>query len=185
MLVARGATLVDADLIARQVVEPGAAAYEAIVGRFGSGVVDGGGALDRAALAAIVFSDDAARKDLEGITHPAIQAEMARQTLEAPADGVVILDIPLLKSKREPMAGVIVVDTPEEVAVARLVAQRGFDEEDARRRVAAQISREERRKIADIVVDNGSDEGHLKAEVDRVWAWLSGLRAAAGQSTGT
>jgi len=174
-LAARGAVIVDADLIARKVVEPGAPALAAIVGRFGPAVLGADGALDRAALAAIVFGDDGARRDLEAITHPAIQAEMARQTLEAPPDGVVVLDIPLLKVRREPMAGVIVVDTPEDEAVRRLVTYRGFDEADARARIAAQISREERKALADVVIDNGADRLHLDAEIDRVWAWLSGL----------
>ena len=177
MLAERGATIVDADLIARQVVEPSGPAYPAIVERFGQGVLNPDATLDRAAIAAIVFQDDEARKALEAITHPAIQTEMARQMLEAPSDGVVILDIPLLKAKREPMAGVIVVDVPEDVAVRRLVDQRGFDEEDARRRIAAQISRDERKALADVVIDNSGDRTHLEGEVDRVWAWISTLPA--------
>jgi len=170
--------IVDADLIARQIVEPGQPALAAIVDRFGDGVIAEDGTLDRPALAAIVFGDDEARRHLERITHPAIQAEMARQTLEAPPDGVVILDIPLLKVRREPMAGVIVVDVGEELAVARLVGQRGFDEGDARRRIEAQISREDRRAIADIVVDNGGDLEHLQQEIHRVEAWLEVLGSA-------
>jgi dephospho-CoA kinase len=178
LLVSRGATVVDADLIARQVVEPGTPGLAAIVERFGPQVVGEAGGLDRAAVAARVFSDDQARADLEAITHPAIQAEMARQVLEAPPEGVVIMDIPLLKAKRDPMAGVIVVDTPEDVAVERLVTYRGFSEADARQRIASQISRDERRAIADVVIDNGGDQRHLEAEVGRVWTWIEGLRSA-------
>jgi dephospho-CoA kinase len=181
MLAERGATIVDADLIARQVVEPGTPAHQAIVDRFGPGVVLGDGRLDRAALAAVVFRDPAARADLEAITHPAIQGEMARQTLEAPAGGVVVLDIPLLKAKRLPMAAVVVVDVPEDVAIERLVGQRGFDGADARRRVEAQISREQRRAIADIVIDNSGSRADLVAAVDRAWARVVAL-AGAGAS---
>jgi dephospho-CoA kinase len=178
LLATRGAVVVDADLIARQVVEPGAPGYQPIVDRFGSGVVGPDGRLDRAALAGIVFGDPEARADLERITHPLIQAEVARQTLAAPADGVVILDIPLLKAKREPMAGVIVVDAPENVAVTRLVRYRGFDEDDARRRIKAQISRDERRAIADVVIDNSGDVSDLEPQVDGAWAWIAGLAPA-------
>lgn len=174
MLAARGAVIVDADLIARDVVRPGRPAYAQIVERFGPGVVRADGELDRPALAAVVFSDELARQDLEAITHPAIQAEMARQMLDnAGGDGVVVLDIPLLKAKREPMAGVIVVDIPEDLAVERLVAQRGFAEADARDRVAAQISRDARLELADVVIDNSGDRAHLEAEVDRAWAWAT------------
>jgi dephospho-CoA kinase len=180
LLAAKGAVIVDADLIARQVVEPGAPALESIVARFGRDVLDAEGGLDRARLAEIVFQDVDARKDLEAITHPAIQNEMARQTLEGAGRGsVIILDIPLLKERREPMAGVIVVDTPEESAINRLVNQRNFDPEDARRRIAAQISREQRRELADVVIDNSGDVAELTAEVERVWSWLQGLQAEA------
>jgi len=85
------------------------------------------------------------------------------------------MDIPLLRAKREPMVGVIVVDVPEDVAVRRLVEQRGFTEEDARRRIAAQISRVERRGIADVVIDNSGDRSHLEREVARTWQWIEGL----------
>jgi len=176
LLVTRGAVLVDADLIAREVVEPGRPAYQSVLERFGPTVVGGDGNLDRAALADVVFNDPQALTDLEAITHPAIQGEMARQMLEAAGDdAVVVLDIPLLKKRREPMAGVIVVDTPEELAVERLVSQRGFDVDDARRRIAAQISREERRAIGDVIIDNSGDLRGLEAEVDRAWAWLATL----------
>jgi dephospho-CoA kinase len=178
LLARRGAVIVDADLIAREVVEPGGAAYAPIVERFGPGVLADDGRLDRAAVAAVVFSDPEALAALEAITHPAIQAEMARQVAAHDGrDEVVILDIPLLKDRRTPMAGVVVVDAPEDVAVQRLVEQRGFDEGDARRRVAAQISRQQRRRLADVVVDNSGDPTALAAEIDRVWAWIEGLRA--------
>jgi dephospho-CoA kinase len=177
-LASRGAVIVDADRIARDVVEPGGAAFPAIVEHFGRDVLGDDGRLDRPALAAVVFRDREARAALEAITHPAIQAEMARQVAAHADAPVVVMDIPLLKARREPMAGVLVVDVPEELAVRRLVDQRGFDEGDARRRIAAQITREERRSIADVVVDNSGDQAQLAAEIDRVWAWIEGLAPA-------
>jgi dephospho-CoA kinase len=181
LLARRGAVIVDADLIAREVVEPGGAAYAPIVERFGPGVLGDDGRLDRAAVAAVVFSDPEALAALEAITHPAIQAEMARRVATHDGrDDVVILDIPLLKDRRTPMAGVVVVDVPEDVAVRRLVEGRGFDEGDARRRIAAQISRQRRRSLADIVVDNSGDPTALADEIDRVWTWIEGLRAGGG-----
>jgi len=175
-LAARGAVIVDADRIAREVVAPGMPALQALVERFGPGILAADGSLDRAALAAVAFRDPGARADLEAVTHPAIQQEMARQTAAwAGSDRVVIQDIPLLKDRRPPMVGVIVVDVPEDVAVERLVAQRGFDAEDARRRIAAQISRDDRRALADVVIDNSGDRARLEAELDRVWDWLGGL----------
>jgi dephospho-CoA kinase len=179
LLAARGAVIVDADIIAREVVEPGGAAYGAIVERFGPAVLGDGGRLDRAALADVVFRDPQALAALEGITHPVIRAEMGARVAAAHAP-LVVMDIPLLKAREEPMRGVVVVDVPEEVAVRRLVEQRGFDEGDARRRVAAQISRERRLSLADIVVDNSGDRAHLEAEVDRVWEWARALEAVTG-----
>ena len=179
-LAERGAVIVDADRIAREVVEPGTPGFAAIVARFGSAVVGADGALDRAAVAEVVFRDEEARRDLEAITHPLIQEEMGRQTLEAGPDAVVVLDIPLLKARRDPMVGVIVVDVPERLAVQRLVEHRGFDRGDAERRIAAQIDRAQRQELADVVVDNSGDLDHLAAEVDRVWTWIKGLRSTAG-----
>jgi dephospho-CoA kinase len=178
LLARRGAVVVDADLIARKVVEPGGSAYAPLVERFGPAVLGPDGRLDRAALAAVVFSDPEALATLEAITHPAIQAEMGRRVAAHDGrDDVVIMDIPLLKDRRRPMAGVVVVDVPEDVAVRRLIEQRGFDEGDARRRIAAQISREQRRSLADVVVDNSGDLTKLAGEIDRVWTWIEGLRA--------
>jgi dephospho-CoA kinase len=159
------------------VVEPGQAAYEAIVERFGPRVVADDGTLDRARLAGVVFDDEAARKDLESITHPAIGQVMVEQMNQyRDSERVVILDIPLLAEKgRMGVQAVIVVDCPEEIAVERLVEFRDFDPADARRRIAAQLSRDDRRKLADIVVDNSGTPDALAKEVDRVWDWLSSL----------
>src|SRR4051794_21108784 len=125
LLVERGAALVDTDLIARQVVEPGGAAFDAVVERFGGGILRPDGTIDRPALAAIVFNDRQALKDLNGITHPAVGKVMAEQVaVHAGTDDVVILDIPLLAERGKEafgVVGVIVVDAPVEVAVHRLV----------------------------------------------------------------
>lgn len=178
-LVARGAALVDADAIARAVVEPGGPAYAPVVARFGPGVVGAGGRLDRAALAAVVFADASARADLDALTHPVIGERMLEEAAAAEAAGhrVLVLDVPLLdEGSRERLAldVVVVVDAPVEVAVQRLVGQRGFAEGDARARVAAQMSRERRRALADRVVDNAGDRAALEGEIDRTWAWLVG-----------
>lgn len=178
-LVARGAALVDADAIARAVVEPGGPAYAPVVARFGPGVVGAGGRLDRAALAAVVFADASARADLDALTHPVIGERMLEAAAAAEAAGhrVLVLDVPLLdEGSRERLAldVVVVVDAPVEVAVQRLVGQRGFAEGDARARVAAQMSRERRRALADRVVDNAGDRAALEGEIDRTWAWLVG-----------
>jgi dephospho-CoA kinase len=179
LLADKGAVVIDADRLAREVVEPGTEAYRRVVERFGPGVVTPDGTLDRPALARIVFADPEARRDLERITHPAIGARMAERMAElSGTDAVVVLDVPLLvESGRTDVAGVIVVDCPEEVAVERLVAQRGMDPVDARRRMAAQASREERLARADFVIDNSGSPEELRAQVERAWAWIEGLRA--------
>ncbi|HEY7948800.1 MAG TPA: dephospho-CoA kinase [Acidimicrobiales bacterium] len=176
LLVERGAVLIDADRIAREVVAPGGAAYDALVERFGPGILDGDGNLDRAALARVAFADEESVAALNAITHPAISTVMlARRDAEKETDHVVVLDIPLLKPVHRELlalAAVIVVDTPVEQARARLVEQRGFSPQDVEARMAAQPSREERREGADYVIDNSSDRAHLVAQVDRVWEEL-------------
>ena len=173
LLAEHGAVLIDADRIAREVVEPGGPAYQPVVDRFGSAIVDADGTIDRPALA-----------DLNAITHPAIGAEMARRKdAAAGTDSVVVLDIPLLKAgHRESMSldSVVVVDAPVETALARLVEMRGMSKEDAEARMAAQVSREERLSGADLVVDNSRDLAHLHREVERVWEALVDLRRESG-----
>jgi len=180
-LAARGAVVLDADAIVREIQAPGGLAYDGIVERFGPGVVAADGTLDRPALAAIVFNDEAARVDLNKLTHPLVGRVMAeRMAAQAETDNVVVLDIPLLAERGRgayPVAGVIVVDCPIDVAVARLVAGRGFDEADAKARVAAQISREERRAIADVVIDNGGSLADLEPQIDQTWEWIESLRS--------
>jgi dephospho-CoA kinase len=185
MLAERGAVVIDADVVAREVVEPGQPAYAAVVERFGPGVVAADGTLDRAAIAAIVFNDRDALKDLEAITHPAVGARMV-ELMQAQADteNVVVLDVPLLVEKGTyETAGTIVVDVDPEIAVRRLVEQRGMSEGDARRRMAAQVSREERLAKADFVIPNDGSLEALRSEVDRCWTWLEELRARTRPAT--
>lgn len=181
-LSARGAAVVDADAIAREIVEPGGPAYGPVVERFGPGVVGPDGRLDRAALAATVFHDADALADLNKLTHPVIGAVMAERMAQAGARAdVVVLDIPLLDvatRDRFRFAAVVVVDTPEDVAVERLVGQRGFSEEDARARIRAQMTRDARRALADLVIDNSGDRAALEAGIDWAWAWLEQRSAA-------
>jgi dephospho-CoA kinase len=187
LLVERGAVLIDADRIARDVVAPGGAAYGPLVERFGPGILTTEKTIDRAALAAVAFADPESLAALNAITHPAISTVMLeRRDAEKETDHLVVLDIPLLKAvHRELLAldAVVVVDTPVEVALSRLIDHRGFSREDAEARMAAQPSREERREGADFVIDNSSDRDHLAAEVDRVWALLVGRPSSPDAST--
>lgn len=181
LLVGRGATLIDADTIASQVRQPNGLAFAPLLERFGSGILAADGTIDPPALAKVAFADEAALADLNRITHPAIGEEMRRQ-LEALArtDGVVVLDIPLLRPAHREGLGlraVVVVDCPPEVAMERLVEVRHMDREDAAARMAAQLSREARLEGADFVVDNSAGREHLAGEVDRLWRWLEERRA--------
>lgn len=181
-LARRGAAVVDADAISREIMEPGGAAYGPVVERFGPSILGVEGGIDRAAVAAVVFHDPDALADLNAITHPIIGQVMFERMVEASEKAeVVVLDIPLLTiatKERFTFAAIVVVDTPEELAVQRLVGQRNFGEEDARARIAAQISREERRSLADLVVDNSGSRENLEMEVDRAWEWLKERAAA-------
>jgi len=177
LLAAKGALVVDADAITRELQQPGHEVFEAMVERFGPEIVAGDGTLDRPAVASIVFSDEQARKDLEAIVHPAVGAEMLnRMQSVADTDTVVVYDVPLLvESARRGYGAVIVVDVDAEVAVDRLVEQRQMDESDARARIANQASREERRAVADRVIDNSGTIEDLRRQVDEVWTWIETL----------
>ena len=181
-LAARGAVTIDADALARQVVEPEGPAYAPVVARFGPDVVAADGTVDRRRLAAVVFADPAARADLEAIVHPAVREGVAARLAELDGtDRIVVEEIPLLTespASRIGLAAVIVVDCPEDVAVRRLAASRSMSEADVRVRIAAQASRAERLALADFVLDNAGTLDELRAEVDRCWAWLEELRAA-------
>ncbi len=180
-LVARGAVLIDADLVSREVVAPGGPAYQAMIDRFGDGILDAEGRIDRPAVAALVFGDPDALADLNAITHPAIGATMIeRKDRHQGTDDIVVLDIPLLKEVHRQMlslAAVVVVDTPTEVALERLVTGRGMSRGDAEARIAAQVDRATRLASADLVVDNSGDHDPLVAEVDRVWQALRVLQS--------
>jgi dephospho-CoA kinase len=171
LLAARGAVVVDADRIAREVVEPGTPGLAAVVGAFGPGVLTPDGALDRAALASIVFADQEARARLDGIVHPLVRARAEEVVAGAPPDAVVVQDVPLLVETGQ--AGrydlVLVVEADLETRLARLVL-RGLTEDDARARIAAQATDEQRRAVADVVLDNSGTPDALAAQVERLWA---------------
>ena len=184
MLVERGAVLIDADRIVRDLQEPGAPVFDAMVERWGSAVVAEDGTLDRAAVAAIVFTDDNELKAINDIVHPAVgEAMQARRDDLKETDAIVVFDIPLLvKSEDDPvderyshLQGIIVVDTDVEIAVERLVLHRGFDADDARSRIILQASREARRAVADIIIDNSGDLDSLGPQVDAAWVWAESL----------
>jgi dephospho-CoA kinase len=176
--------VVDADAITRELQQPGTAVFDAMVERFGPGIVAPDGTLDRAAVAAIVFADPAALKDLNKIVHPAVGAEItSRMAALAESDAIVVLDVPLLvevaPERRYPLDGMLVVDTDPEIAVRRLVEQRGMDESDARARIARQASREERLAQADHVIHNDGSLEELGAAVDAAWRWVTTRAAVA------
>ena len=174
MLEERGAAIIDADQIARDLQAPGSPVLDAMAERFGAHIIDDGGALDRAAVAKIVFSDKQALDDLNGIVHPAMQSEIQRQIDEhKDTDRVVVLDFPLLgENPRKGLAATIVVDIPYDLAVQRVVDFRGMDEADARNRVNSQITREKRLETATHVIDNSRDIAGLERRLDDLWAEL-------------
>jgi dephospho-CoA kinase len=178
LLAERGAVVIDADAIVHEVQAPGGLAYQPMVDHFGPGVVLADGTLDRPAIAALVFNDPEKLKELQAIVHPIVgQVLMERMQAQAETDHVVILDVPLLvESGRSDMAGLIVVDAPVEVAVARAVARGPASEEDVRARIAKQATREERLAKADLVIDNAGSLDALRARVDEAWAWIQQLR---------
>lgn len=173
----RGALVIDADAIAREVVAPGTAGLRQLAAAFGDGVLQGDGSLDRERLASIVFEDPSQLALLNAITHPLIAARSAELIATAPADAVVVYDMPLLAEQGaaalEGWDAIVVVDAPEDLRVARLV-KRGMPESDARKRMAAQASTSDRLAIADHVIDNGGDEAALAEQVSRLWERLSG-----------
>jgi dephospho-CoA kinase len=172
-LAQRGAVVIDADAIAREVVEPGRPALAKLVERFGPEILSPSGALDRAALADRAFVSDETKADLEAITWPAIGEEFLARIAAAPPDAIVVHDVPLLVEGTgdRQYAAVIVVEAPLDVRLARLEA-RGVARDDAQRRIALQASDEERRKVATWVVDNGDDLPALERQVDAIWAEL-------------
>ncbi len=170
-LVARGAVLVDSDVLAREVVGPGTDGLAEVVAAFGEGVLDAAGALDRPALAATVFGDRAARERLNAIVHPRVRARSDELIASAPADAVVVQDVPLLvENGMAPLFPlVVVVHADERERVRRLVELRGMPEADARARIAAQADDAARRAAADVWLDNSGDPHDLEAAVDALW----------------
>ncbi len=177
LLAARGAVIVDSDALAREVVAPGTEGLAEIVDAFGPGVLQQDGSLDRPGLGRIVFSDPAALRRLEQITHPRIQAESARLIADAEAAGAPVLvhDIPLMveSGAQDTFETVIVVEAPDELRLSRL-EQRGLPPEQAVERMKAQATNEERRKAATYLIINDGTEEELKARVDEVWSALIG-----------
>lgn len=177
MLAARGAAIVDADQIARDLQSPGSPVLAAMAERFGDHIIDDDGSLDRGAVASIVFSDADALNDLNGIVHPAMQAEIQAQIdAHLGTDRLVVLDFPLLgENPRKGLSATIVVDIPSDLAVVRAV-DRGMDETDVRKRIDSQISREKRMESATFVVDNSGGLDELDRRVAELWPQLMALR---------
>lgn len=184
-LVDKGAVLIDADQIVRDLQKPGAPVFVTMVERWGDGIIGDDGELDRGAVANIVFSNEDELTALNEIVHPSVATEIARMQKElAETNHVVINDIPLLVKKDgesdrpeyKKLKGIIVVDVPTETAIDRLVEFRGFDREDAESRVASQATREQRRAVADFVVDNSGPLDGLDPQIDACWDWIETLR---------
>jgi dephospho-CoA kinase len=181
LLAERGAEVIDADALAREVVEPGRPGFEAVVARFGPAVVGPDGALDRPALAALVFRDPAARADLNAIVHPLVAEETLRRVADLPERSVVVMDVPLLvEAARGGYHAVVVVEAPEDARLERLAA-RGMDPADARARMTAQATDAERRALADVVLDNSGSPADLERQVDALWADLVSRNAPGGR----
>jgi dephospho-CoA kinase len=178
MLAERGAQVIDADAITRALQQAGEPVFDAMVERFGAGILGADGELDRQAVADLVFNDPEALADLQAIVHPAVGEEIARRMTElAGTDDIVVLDVPLLvESGRSDLVGLIVVDVDPDIAVQRAVEQRGMREDDVRARIARQATRAERAARADVLIDNSGTLEQLRGRVEEVWSWIQGLR---------
>lgn len=174
----RGAVVIDADAIAREIVEPGEPALAALVTEFGPRILREDGTLNRGELASMAFTDQAATARLNAIMHPLIRAESERRLAEAQTEGTpaVVYDMPLLveTGQRDLVDVVVVVDVPEQLQVERAVGSRGLDEDDVRRRIDVQASRPERLAVADFVIDNSGTIEHTRAQVDAAWVSITG-----------
>lgn len=171
-----GAHVIDADAVAREVVEPGTPGLAALVEEFGNGILDGD-RLDRTSLAQIVFEDEGARTRLNAIIHPLIGARTAELIAALPPDAVFLHDVPLLVELHLENAYdlVVVVDAPNDVRVSRLV-ERGLTEDDARARIATQATREQRLAVADVVINNSGDLDQLREQVRSAWPKVAARR---------
>ncbi|MFJ7749492.1 dephospho-CoA kinase [Arthrobacter sp. NPDC097144] len=170
-LVDCGAVLIDADALAREVVAPGTDGLAAVVDAFGPGILAPDGSLDRPALAAVIFGDEDRRKVLNGIIHPLVRARAAQLAAEAPADAILVQDIPLLvETGQAPNFDfVLVVEAPEDVRLDRMVRDRGMGPDAARARIAAQATAEQRAAAADVVLHNTGTPEELAAAVRELW----------------
>lgn len=166
-----GAVLIDADALAREVVEPGTDGLAAVVEAFGTGVLSADGTLDRAGLAAVVFADEDKRATLNSIVHPLVRARAAELTARVPEDGILVQDIPLLVETGQ--AGnfdfVLVVEAPPEERLARMVRDRGMEPAAAQARIDAQATAAERAAVADAVLENTGTPEELTAAVRKIW----------------
>lgn len=178
-LARRGAVVIDADLVVRELQAPGGAVLDAMVDHFGDRILQADGTLDRQAVADIVFNDAEELKALNAIVHPRTGAEIDRRIeAERGTDHVVILDVPLLvESEAYETEGIIVVDTDPEIAVSRLVEFRGFRAEDAWARIKLQATREQRLAKAAFVVPNDGTPEELAAHIDACWEWIASKRS--------
>jgi dephospho-CoA kinase len=177
MLAELGAVIIDADKLAREVVERGTPGLAAVVEAFGAELLTPDGGLDRPAMGAIVFADEAKRRTLEGIVHPLVFERIVALEEAAPgADDVVVHDIPLLaeSGRADTFDAVIVVDVPDEIRIERMVRDRGWTREDAESRIAAQAQRDDRLAIATHVIDNSGTRDELRARVAQVYEELTG-----------
>jgi len=183
LLLSRGAIVIDSDAIARELQAAGSSLLEQLVDRFGD-VLNHDGSLDRAKLASIVFPSPENVKALNAIMHPAIGKEMSdRLEAQRTTNNIVVLDIPLLvENPRKGLSGVVVVDVDPEVAIQRVVEHRGMNADDVRARIARQSTREQRREIADQVIDNAGTLDDLERQVDSVWNWAKQLPQAASDA---
>ncbi len=184
-LAERGAVVIDADAIVHEVQRPGTEVFAEMVELFGPDIVDADGSLNRKAVAALVFGHPERLAALGKIVHPRVREEIANRVMaQLELDNIVVLDIPLLaESGWDGIEGTIVVDLDPELAVVRLAEFRGFDEADARSRIAAQASREERLAMATWVIDNSGDLAALEAAIAEVWADLVARHTAASADT--
>ena len=184
LLVLKGATLIDADQIVRDLQKPGQSVYKSIVERFGSDVVTDNQELDRQKIADIVFSNPEQLEALNTIVHPAVGEEMgALRRKFAATNAIVLIDIPLLvtpegelaRKEYKALQGKIVVDCEIETAISRPVAFRGFNEQDATARISKQSTRKQRLEFADYVIDNNGEEENLIDQIDACWVWMQSL----------
>lgn len=178
LLAARGAEIVDADVVVRDLQRPGGEVFAKMVELLGPEIVGADGTLDRAVVAKKVFSDGDLLTKLNALIHPIVRRVMNDRVESLRAtDKVVVLDIPLLvENPREGLDGVLVVDLDTETAIRRLTEQRNMSADDARARIEKQASRESRLKIADHVVDNSGDRAKLAEQVEKAWVWILSLR---------